>query len=198
MWGDDLLVAPVTREGATHWPIYLPKGRWHDFWTHQAHEGPCSITVEAPLDRLPLFVRAGAVVPMGPALQHLSGPPMSDMTLLTYPTVSGFNGSCTFYDDDGTTNGYQQGDYALTEFECSATQDQLVCRIGASGGVVISEDRIHTFAIFAPAAPVHVAFEDGSVLLQGRDSPAPAWWHDGNQFLFVRLGNGPAAVHVSW
>ena len=72
LWGDDLLVAPVTREGATHWPVYLPAGRWHDFWTHEAYEGPCGISVEAPLDRLPLFVRAGAIVPMGPVTQHLS------------------------------------------------------------------------------------------------------------------------------
>ena len=39
LWGDDLLVAPVTREGATHWPVYLPEGRWHDFWTHEVYEG---------------------------------------------------------------------------------------------------------------------------------------------------------------
>src|SRR5207244_13126761 len=100
--------APVTREGATHWPVFLPKGRWHNFWTHEAYDGPRSITVEAPLDRLPLFVRAGAVLPMGPVIQHLSGPPAREVTLLTYPVANGRIGSSTLYDDDGTTNGYRQ------------------------------------------------------------------------------------------
>ena len=51
LWGDDLLVAPVTREGATAWPVYLPAGDWYDFWTGARHEGPGGITVEAPLER---------------------------------------------------------------------------------------------------------------------------------------------------
>src|SRR5262245_4360556 len=59
LWGDDLLVAPVTREGATAWPVYLPRGVWYDFWTGARHEGPGGVTLEAPLDRLPLLVRGG-------------------------------------------------------------------------------------------------------------------------------------------
>ncbi|MEO8137319.1 MAG: TIM-barrel domain-containing protein, partial [Betaproteobacteria bacterium] len=197
LWGDDLLVAPVTREGATHWPIYLPQGRWHDFWTHQAYEGPCSVTVEARLDRLPLFVRAGALIPMGPVVQHLSGPQAPEVTLLTYPAANGLSGSCTLYDDDGTTNGYRQGDYTLTGFECSATPGALVCRIGAPRGADAPEGRAYTFQIFAPAAPRRVALEGGTVLAQGRVDGAQAWWHDG-KFLFVRLGSGPAAVSIDW
>src|SRR5215467_8091913 len=51
LWGDDLLVAPVTREGATAWPVYLPRGVWHDVWTGARYEGPAGVTLEAPLDR---------------------------------------------------------------------------------------------------------------------------------------------------
>jgi Glycosyl hydrolases family 31 len=54
LWGDDLLVAPVTREGATAWPVYVPRGSWYDFWTGQRHEGPTGVTLAAPIDRLPL------------------------------------------------------------------------------------------------------------------------------------------------
>ena len=70
LWGDDILVAPVTRAGATQWPVYLPSGVWHDFWTGESHTGPGSVSVAAPLDRLPLFVRAGAIVPLGPVMQY--------------------------------------------------------------------------------------------------------------------------------
>jgi alpha-glucosidase (family GH31 glycosyl hydrolase) len=61
MWGPSLLVAPVTRGGATHWPVYLPRGTWYDYWTARRYEGGCWMEVDAPLERMPLFVRGGAV-----------------------------------------------------------------------------------------------------------------------------------------
>ena len=85
LWGDDLLVAPVTREGATAWPVYLPAGRWHDFWTGAAYEGPGGVTLPAPVDRLPLLVRAGAILPLGPVVQHTGERPLDEVTLLIYP-----------------------------------------------------------------------------------------------------------------
>src|SRR5438552_9190265 len=119
-------MAPVTREGATHWPVYLPRARSHDFWTHEVHEAPCGISVEAPLDRLPLFVRAGSILPMGPAVQHLSGPPADDLTLLLYPAA---NAAFALYDDDGATKAYDRGGYALTELSSVAQGPHLVCRL---------------------------------------------------------------------
>jgi alpha-glucosidase (family GH31 glycosyl hydrolase) len=86
LWGDDLLVAPVTREGATAWPVYLPAGAWYDFWTGARHDGPRGITVAAPLDRLPLHVRAGAIIPLAPVVQHTGEWPVDELTLLIYPT----------------------------------------------------------------------------------------------------------------
>ncbi len=85
LWGDDLLVAPVTREGATTWAVYLPAGVWYDFWTGARHAGPGGITVEAPLERLPLFVRAGAIIPMGPVMQHSGERPLDELTLRDHP-----------------------------------------------------------------------------------------------------------------
>ena len=127
LWGDDLLVAPVTREGARAWPVYLPAGAWFDFWTGARHEGPGGITVEAPLDRLPLFVRAGAIVPLGPVLQHTAERPLDDVTLLIHP-----DGASRFelYEDDGRTNAYRRGHYALTTFECATGPGAVTVRIG--------------------------------------------------------------------
>ena len=197
LWGDDLLVAPVTSEGATQCPVYLPRGRWHDFWTHQVYEGPRGISVEAPLDRLPLFVRAVSILPMGPLVQHLSGPPADDLTLLLYPAASA---SFTLYDDDGTTSAYSRGGYALTELSSVAQASNLVCRIAAPSGAAeaIPKGRNYTLQIFAPAAPLRVALHDGRALPQGRDAGREAWWHDGEQFLFVRLGRGPVEVSIDW
>jgi hypothetical protein len=197
LWGDDLLVAPVTREGATHWPVYLPAGRWHDFWTHEAYEGPRGILVDAPLDRLPLFVRAGAIVPMGPVVQHLSGGPAADLTLLVYPAASA---SFTLYDDDGTTNAYRGGAFALTDLSCAAQPSALVCRVASPRGAaaVIPAERSYTFQIFSPAPPRRVQRKDGAPLPHRRDAGGQAWWQYDRQFLFVRLGAGPAEVGIEW
>jgi len=64
--------------------VYLPAGGWYDFWTGARYEGPGGVTLDAPLDRLPLLVRAGAIVPMGPIIQH-TGLPQAEITLLIYP-----------------------------------------------------------------------------------------------------------------
>ena len=121
LWGDDLLVAPVTRAGATAWPVYLPAGGWYDFWTGARHEGPGGVTVDAPLERLPLFVRAGAIVPMGPVVQHTGERPLDEVTVLIYPAdASRFE----LYEDDGRSNGYRRGQYALTALECATTPER--------------------------------------------------------------------------
>ena len=197
LWGDDLLVAPVTREGATHWPVYLPQGRWYDFWTHQVYEGPGGVTVEAPLDRLPLFVRAGAILPMGPVVQHLDGPAATDLTLLVYPSETA---SFTLYDDDGVTNAYRRRCHALTDFECIAAPSTLACRIAAPRGdaEAITKGRNYTLQIFAPAAPRQVMLQSDTALPQGRDAGPQAWWHDGKQFLFVRLDQNPTEIRIDW
>ena len=111
LWGDDLLVAPVTREGARSWPVYLPEGTWFDFWTHERIEGGRGVAVEAPVERLPLLARAGAIIPMGPVVQHTGEAPLEDVSLLVYP-----GGSSRFdlYEDDGRTNDYRRGLYSVT------------------------------------------------------------------------------------
>src|SRR5207245_2063017 len=98
LWGDDLLVAPVTREGASAWPVYLPSGRWFAFGTGSRCEGPGGVTLAAPLERLPLLVRGGAILPLGPVVQHTGERPLDELTLQIYP-----EGTSRFelYEDDG-------------------------------------------------------------------------------------------------
>src|SRR5207248_2962050 len=131
LWGDDLLVAPVTRAGAHSWPVYLPEGTWYDFWTHQRYEGGRGVAVDAPLDRLPLLARAGAIIPVGPVAQHTGELSGEEITLLVYPA-----GSTRFelYDDDGRTNAYRRGGYALTTIECEEEHGRARVRVGQPRG----------------------------------------------------------------
>jgi alpha-glucosidase len=114
--GDAFLVAPVIEQGATHRAVYLPHGTWYDFWTDELFIGPAHIEVAAPLERLPLFVRAGSVVPMAPPMQYVGEKPVDVLTLHVYPG----NGGGDLYEDDGRTWAFRDGAYRLTHYVITA------------------------------------------------------------------------------
>jgi alpha-glucosidase (family GH31 glycosyl hydrolase) len=197
LWGDDLLVAPVTREGASAWPVYLPRGSWFDFWTGERHEGPRGVTVEAPLDRLPLLVRGGAILPLGPVVQHTGERPLDEVTLQIYP-----EGTSRFelYEDDGRSNAYRRGGYALTLITCIAGADRVTIRIAAPAGdrSVVPADRRYRLRLRV-ARPRAVAVEGaGELPHTGGDVDRAGWCMDEAGFLCVRPPDGsPLTVVVT-
>jgi alpha-glucosidase (family GH31 glycosyl hydrolase) len=198
LWGDDLLVAPVTREGATSWPVYLPEGRWYDFWTQARYDGPCGVTVDAPLDRLPLFVRAGAILPLGPVMPHTEARPLDEVTLLTYP---GGSAQFALYEDDGYTNAYQRGGFALTRITCALDASGRTIELGVDppegDASLIPPGRSYVWQVLA-ARPWRVTLEHGEEIPHGDGTTAAgaAWWHDGAHFLFVRTPSQASHVTV--
>jgi alpha-D-xyloside xylohydrolase len=108
MFGKSILVAPVTQFDARSRSVYLPKGAdWYDFYTGKLQKGGATITADAPLSQIPLFVKAGAIVPMGPVLQYVNEKPDAPLTLTVY---TGANGDYSLYEDDGVSNGYVKGE----------------------------------------------------------------------------------------
>ncbi|MFP4228672.1 MAG: TIM-barrel domain-containing protein, partial [Salinivenus sp.] len=112
--GEALLVAPVLRDSARTRTVRLPEGTWVNYWTDEAMEGGRTVTVDAPLDQIPLFVRGGALVPMRPVAPHVDAQPADTLTVAVYPD-SGRQASVSLYEDDGSTRAYQEGAYAQTE-----------------------------------------------------------------------------------
>jgi alpha-glucosidase len=108
LWGRDILVAPVVARGATTRRLYLPRGQWIDFWTNELMEGGREIDRPVDLETMPLYVRAGAVLPMGPVKQYVGETVAEPASLVVYP---GANGSSSLYEDDGRTFSYRQGAY---------------------------------------------------------------------------------------
>jgi alpha-glucosidase (family GH31 glycosyl hydrolase) len=163
-WGNDLLVAPVTRAGARHWPVWLPAGAWFDFWTGERHVGPGAIEVEAPLDRIPLLVRGGAIIPLGPLMQHVGERPVDPVTLLIHPEPG--HAVALLYEDDGETRAYERGAGALTRLTASADGGQLTVAIGEpeGDGTVLPPGRRYTLSIRTEREP-------RQVLLGGRSAP---------------------------
>jgi alpha-D-xyloside xylohydrolase len=110
MFGPALLVCPVTRPDAQTRSIYLPAGTtWYDFWTGQRYEGGQTIEADAPLDILPLYVRAGSLLPMGPHIQHSGEQLAAPWEIRVYP---GADGSFAVYEDEGDSYRYEQGMYS--------------------------------------------------------------------------------------
>jgi alpha-glucosidase/alpha-D-xyloside xylohydrolase len=106
LWGRDIMVAPVVEKGATSRRVYLPRGAWVDFWTGERVTGPATVDRAVDLATMPLYVRAGAVIPLGPVRQYTEEPSDEPTTLLVHP---GADGASTLYDDDGHTFDYRRG-----------------------------------------------------------------------------------------
>lgn len=107
LWGRDMLVAPVVEKGASERKLYLPRGAWYDFWAREKLEGGREISRPVDLATTPLYVRAGAVIPLGPVRQYTEEKVDGPLTLWVYP---GSDGAFTLYEDDGKTFNYRRGD----------------------------------------------------------------------------------------
>ncbi len=111
MFGPAFLVAPVTEQGATSRSVYLPAGAdWYNYWTNQRIHGGQTIQVNAPIDTLPLFVRAGSIVPLGEPVQSTR----ETQKLARVRVYPGADADFTLYDDDGKTYAYEGGDRRIT------------------------------------------------------------------------------------
>lgn len=113
MVGEDILTAPVVQEGQTKRAVYLPKGKWIDFWNGVEHAGKTTILVDAPIGKLPLFIKKNTILPWGKEVSHISGEPDESMTFRLF----GKKGKYVHYQDNGTDFKYQKGEYNLYKVE---------------------------------------------------------------------------------
>jgi alpha-D-xyloside xylohydrolase len=180
LFGPAFLVAPVTEYEARSRDVYLPAGSdWYDFYTGKRYPGGETIKADAPLERMPLFVRAGAIVPVGPAIQYTNEKPDAPITLFVY---TGANGTFSLYKDQGTTYDYEHGAFARVPFSYDEASATLT--IGKREGSYPGMPAQRTFNIRWIAGPTPTAtdFEakaaqsvhyDGSAITVHKDASAP-------------------------
>jgi alpha-D-xyloside xylohydrolase len=143
MFGPAFLVAPVTVAKATSRSVYLPAGvNWVNFWTGEAEAGGREITAAAPLEILPLFVRAGSIVPLGPDIHFAMEKPADPIELRVYP---GADGSFSLYEDEGDGYQYEKGVYATIPITWNDKTRKLT--IGAREGRFPGMLKTRTFKI---------------------------------------------------
>ena len=134
MLGPALMVNPVTTPGATERFVYLPQGDWVNFWTGEYHTGGKNISAPAPLDIIPLFVKAGSIIPMGPFIQYAS----EAVDPLEIRVYKGADGEFVLYEDEGDTYNYEDGAYAKIPFQFNYDEGKLTIgqRVGSFEGML--------------------------------------------------------------
>lgn len=197
LFGEHLLVAPVLEAGRTERSLRLPAGTWYDFWTGRRYEGSRGVTVPAPPDRIPVFVRAGAVIPTRQVVQYTDEAPIDPLTLTVYPAA--LQATASTYEDDGLSFAYERGVYFRRRITQWNSSSATTLTLGAAEG-----------SWTPPRRAVVVRFldtlgEPSGVELDGRPltkSVADAegvnlWWYDAEgRTAVVRLAEDRAERRV--
>lgn len=143
MFGPAFLVNPVTGKGETERKVYLPgSGLWYNFWTGKNLSGGKTINAAAPIDEMPLYVRAGSIVPMGPEVEYATQKTNRVIELRIYP---GADGQFAFYEDENDNYNYEQGRFSTFTFVWNDKRKEL--SISATKGTFPGMLREHTFNI---------------------------------------------------
>ncbi|WP_068138606.1 glycoside hydrolase family 31 protein [Limnochorda pilosa] len=165
--GPDLLVAPVLQPQARERMAYLPEGEWVDFWTGEVSRGPAHRVVEAPLERIPLFVRAGAMLPMGPVTQHTGEAGWQELTLLLYPGEAPSHWKTVLYEDDGATPAHEQGVSSRRAMALAVRERHLALDLAdPEGSYAPARREVGVEVPFLPGPPRQVLL-DGRQLAEG-------------------------------
>jgi alpha-glucosidase len=187
-FGDDMIVSPIVTELnknsqlATK-SVWLPDGEWIE-WSSGAHlKGPAKIDRTFALSEVPVFVRAGAVIPMAPKMPYSEAKPVDPLILAVMP---GASGGTSVYADQGNSLGYKSSEFAWTAVKQSREGDTVHVTVAPVEGSYpgMPQDRSYEFHLFGVFPPKHVAV-NGQELQFTRDETKPGWRYDGNRTMVV-------------
>jgi len=124
MFGKSVLTAPITEPNVTEWNVYLPKAAgWYDFWTGKHFNGGQTVKTDAPLDKIPLFVKAGSIIPMGKIIQYAGEKSADTLEIRVY---KGADAKFELYEDEGDNYNYEKGNYSIISFKWDEKRQRLM------------------------------------------------------------------------
>ncbi|MDR0542894.1 MAG: DUF5110 domain-containing protein [Dysgonamonadaceae bacterium] len=162
MFGPSMMVCPVTTKGALSQTVYFPGGEWFDYETGEKISGRQYKSFLTPIEVLPIYVRAGAIIPMQPPMEWVDQYPMEMMTLDVYPSGKS---SCELYEDDGKTMDYTRGIYSRTRFTSELTSLQWTFTVAKPKGKYIPAQYAYLIKALVENRPDSVS-ENGKMLLE--------------------------------
>ena len=148
--GRDLLVAPILRQGAVARSVYLPNDTWFDFWTGEKIQGGDHVLADAPTDTIPLYVRAGTILPMADVQQFVGERPTDTIALHLWP---GGRGELDWYEDDGLTQAYEQGESCRRRITSLSHRHKLTLHFSAESGSFPSDVKTWRLVIWNARKP---------------------------------------------
>lgn len=131
LFGNDLMVCPVTTKEAKTRTVYLPEGNWINYWTGEKFEGKQYLNVLTPIEQMPIFVKAGAIIPTQEVVNYIGEKEIDIITLDVYPEGES---SFQLYDDDGESLDYQNGEFSITDIKVKENENQVALEINIPEG----------------------------------------------------------------
>jgi alpha-D-xyloside xylohydrolase len=169
MFGSSILVNPVVEPKALFRMVYLPEGsNWYNFWTGKKYSGGQTLSVPTPIDEIPLYIKAGSIIPMGPFIQYATESADS-LEIRIYP---GVNGRFTLYEDEGDNYNYEKGAYSTIDFYWDDKNKQLSI-----------EDRKGQFSNMLQSRTFNIILveEDRGIGINYDQSPQKTIYYEGEQ-----------------
>jgi alpha-glucosidase (family GH31 glycosyl hydrolase) len=158
LWGKSVLVAPVVEKGASTRRVYLPRGGWYDFWAHERVEGGREVSRPVDLETMPLYVREGSIVPIGPVKQYTGEKIDEPLSVSIYP---GADASFLLYEDDGASFNYRKGEWTGIQMEWNDARKILSLRLAPGSRLLPSATR--AFTIKMDGISRNVAFDGNPI-----------------------------------
>ncbi|RYZ25039.1 MAG: DUF5110 domain-containing protein, partial [Sphingobacteriales bacterium] len=179
MFGSDLMVCPVTTKGAQTRTIYLPEGEWFDWWNGKKYPGRQYIHVVTPLDTMPIFAKAGAIIPAQPAMRYVGEKKIDVLTLDIFP---GKAGSFSLYEDDGESLDYQRKESSITTIALSQNTQKTEVKISKPEGKYRPSSYSYLLKFHAAGKPKAV-HENGRPMkvLQELSGNKRGWYFNGKE-----------------
>lgn len=148
--GSNVMVAPILRPGVTHRSVYIPEGTWYDYWTKEVYEGGKHLLIEAALDVLPIFIKEGTILPIGSDIQNTT-----EHQKIEVEIYAGKKGEFNLYEDDGSSMGYKEDHYSITNILTEMNAECMNIKVTSSGDLTW-KSQIEKVKIFGFSGDVRV------------------------------------------
>jgi alpha-glucosidase len=158
LMGDHILVCPVLEPNAKSRYVYLPKGKWYNYWTNKVFEGGKEILAEAPLEQIPLYIREGAVIPFYPVMQYVGEKPVDQLTIKVY--YGGESLNSYLYEDSGDGYDYEKGIYNRKKFKTQSTPTSFKMSLKTNGHYEPSYSTYKVVLFGLPFLPSRILVND--------------------------------------